>query len=347
MKKKIRKIFITGGLGFIGSNIVKVLLEREYLVKIYDNFSSGSIDNLKRLQLHPATESLSIVKGDILNKNKLQKEMRGADFIFHKAAQLEITKAVSDPYFDLKTNTIGTLNILESMRKNKIRNLVNASSACIYGQKNNKEVPTSEDSSMAPNWAYGASKLAAEKYCFIYSTLYGFNIVSTRYSIVYGQNEWYGRVMPIFIKRSMNGDDLLLFDNGKQKRDFVHVDDVVRFNSLAMSFISSNQHGFHIPINVSTAIGVTIKELAQSVQKNAKSLYGKEVSIRFDSVKEGSRSKLMDRIRLPSELKNMVLSNTQAKKIFKWSPIVDIQSGLLRQMTWAKTNGNMWKKMSY
>ncbi len=114
-----------------------------------------------------------------------------------------------------------------------------------------------------------------------------------------------------------------------------------------MSHLSSNQDGFHIPINISTGVGVSIKELARLVQKNAKSLYDNKVSIKFDTVKEGSRSKLMDRVRLPSELKNMVLSNINAKKVFNWSPKINIQSGLLKQMTWAKTNGDMWKKMSY
>lgn len=347
MKRRIKNIFITGGLGFIGSNIVRYLYKNGSNITIFDNVSSGTKENLTRLGVPLQSNRIRIILGDILNTKILEKEMKGSDIVFHKAAQLEITRAVSDPYYDLKSNTIGTLNVLESMRKNNIRNLVNASSACIYGQKDGKNLPTSEDSYMAPNWAYGVSKLAAEKYCFIYSTAYGFNIVSTRYSIVYGQNEWYGRVMPIFIKRSMIGSDLLLFDNGKQMRDFIHVDDVVAFNLSAVAYISTNQNGFHIPVNVSAGIGVTIKELAQSVKKNAKSLYGNEVSIKYDSVKEGSRSKLMDRIRLPSELKNMVLSNAQAKKVFKWSPRVDIQSGLLRQMTWAKTNGDMWKKMSY
>lgn len=347
MRKRIKYVFITGGLGFIGSNIVGNLYKQGKTIKVFDNGSSGSKKNLLRLGVPIDSARLKIVRGDILDIKSLEKEMKGSDIVFHKAAQLEITKAVSDPYYDLKSNTIGTLNILESMRKNNIRNLINASSACIYGQKADKELPTAEDSSMSPNWAYGVSKLAAEKYCNIYSTLYGFNIFSARYSIVYGQNEWYGRVMPIFIKRSMNGEDLLLFDQGKQKRDFVHVDDVVFFNSLAMSHISSNQEGFHISTNVSTGVGVSIKELAQMVQKNAILLFGKKVSIKHDSVKEGSRSRLMDRVRLPSELKNMVLSNIYAKKVIKWSPKINIQSGLLKQMTWAKTNGEMWKKMSY
>jgi UDP-glucose 4-epimerase len=347
MKRRIKYVFISGGLGFIGSNIVSDLYKQGKIIKVFDNVSSGSKKNLLRLGVPLESTRVKIIRGDILDIKSLEKEMKGSDIVYHKAAQLEITKAVSDPYFDLKSNTIGTLNILESMRKNSIRNLVNASSACIYGQKSDKDLPTAEDSSTVPNWAYGVSKLAAEKYCNIYSTLYGFNIVSTRYSIVYGQNEWYGRVMPIYIKRSMNGDDLLLFDSGKQKRDFVHVDDVVSFNSLAMSHLSSNQDGFHIPINISTGVGVSIKELARLVQKNAKSLYDNKVSIKFDTVKEGSRSKLMDRVRLPSELKNMVLSNINAKKVFNWSPKINIQSGLLKQMTWAKTNGDMWKKMSY
>ncbi len=130
--------------------------------------------------------------------------MGGKEIVSHQAAQLEITKCLEDPLDDMRTNLVGTINVLEAARRAGVAKVVNASSACIYGQA--VDPPTDEDAAPHnPNWSYGASKLAAEKYAQIFSHDYGFPVFSLRYGITYGPREWYGRVLTIFLKRLLEG----------------------------------------------------------------------------------------------------------------------------------------------
>ncbi len=343
-----QKIFITGGLGFIGSNVAKELLKHGCVLKIYDDFSSGSVGKLKRLGINPNSSRVNVIKGDILDKKKLEKEIRGSDVVIHEAAQLEIIKAVADPYFDLFINAVGTINVLNSMLKNKVPYLINASSACVYGQKKDSEIPTKETDFAEPNWPYGVSKLAAEKYCALYAKMYNLKIVSARYAIIYGQNEWYGRVMTIFIKNAYHGKPLIVYGDGKQKRDFTHVDDATSFNIKALDYIlnSKTKDGFHQVFNVSTGKGTTINQLAKFVQTYAKDVFNNQVDIIYDKkVEEGKKSKLKSQsgTRMPDELRNMVLSNSKSKRILKLKPKWNLKSGLLKQMKWMKRNMDLWK----
>lgn len=346
---KIKNIFITGGLGFIGTNLVKSLMEKGYNIKIYDNHSSGNIEKLKRLGVNPNSNNITIVNADVLDAKKLTKHMQKADYVIHHAAQLEITKAISDPLFDLETNTIGTLNILNAMLENKVKYLTNASSACIYGQKLDNEIPVKENVSTNPNWAYGVSKLAAEKYCSIYADLYKLKIISARYAIIYGQNEWYGRVMTLFIKNMLEGKSLVVFGNGLQKRDFTNIHDVVAFNLKALNYMTGkvNKQGLHEIFNVSTGVGTTIKDLALLIKELALG-YDKIIDIYFDkNIKEGEKSEFINRVRLPSELQNLVLDNSKAKNMLNWKPINSLSEGLKEQIAWARKNLDLWKTMSY
>lgn len=333
MKLKNRRVFITGGAGFIGSNIVRKLLIEGAIVRIYDNFSSGSEKNLKGI-----IDKIDIVKGDILNKPLLINSMKGSEIISHHAAQLEITKAIKDPTLDLNINTTGTINILEGCVTHGIKKLINASSACVYGQK--AKVPSHETDSLNPNWAYGISKLAAEKYCQIYSDMYGISVISFRYAIIYGENEWFGRVMTIFLKRAHQNLPLIIFGDGLQRRDFTHVSDVVDSNIKAMNL----KNNTHEVINVSTGVGTTIKQLAFLIKKNIQS----NTSVIFDKeVTPGTKSTYIDRMRLPQELQNMILSNDKLKKVLGITPKIDLNEGIKRQITWSGNNLSHWKVMSY
>ncbi len=207
MGLKGANILVTGGAGFIGSHIVESLVDVGANVVVYDNLSFGNLENLKTVE-----DKIKFVKGGILDYSKLKRAMKGADFVSHQAAQLEIFKAALEPARDLEINTIGTLNVLKAARENRVKKIVNASSACVYGQ------PTSliqdEAHPENPNWAYGVSKLAAEKYCRIFMNETGIPVVSLRYAIVYGPKEWYRRVLTIFIKRVAEGKHPIIFGAG-------------------------------------------------------------------------------------------------------------------------------------
>lgn len=331
MNLKNEKVLVTGGMGFIGSHIVRALVMEGATVRIYDNFSTGLIDNIADVKTN-----VEIIRGDILDSKHLSKAIKGSTIVSHQAAQLEITQAIKDPTEDLTTNTIGTINVLNACVDHHVKKLVFASSACVYGQKN--DTPSKETDATNPNWAYGVGKLAAEKYLRIYSDLYGLSTVALRYGIVYGTSEWYGRVMTIFLKRAVSGQPLIVFGQGKQKRDFTHVSDVVRANLFVM------KENIHCDVfNVSTGIGTTIAELARLIER----LAPKKPEIIFDkNVAPGEKSTYINRMRLPSELTNMILSNKKLKAL-GWKPQVALRDGLARQLEWVAKHPSRWKKMSY
>lgn len=326
---KNKKIFVTGGAGFIGSHIVESLVREKAKVIVYDNFSTGTIENLKSV-----IREIEIIKGDILDYRSLIKAMWGIEIVSHQAAQLEITKAIENPIEDLTINTIGTLNVLKVAVENKVKKIVNASSAGVYGQA--KYVPQGELHPTDPNWPYGVSKLATEKYANIFYQLYNIPIVSLRYSIVYGPREWYRRVLTVFLKRAMESKPLIIFGDGKQTRDFICVEDVVRFHNLCIKNDNLSNEIF----NVSSGRGVSINTLAQIVLK----ITGKpDLKIIHEDVPEGKMSKYFQRIRLPSELKRIELSYQKGFKKLGWRPRILLEEGLKKEYEWLINNKHRWK----
>jgi len=202
MKFNGLNILVTGGAGFIGSHIVESLNKSGANVTIYDNFTTGSMENIKHL-----SNEINIIHGDILDYKKLEKVTQNIDIISHQAAQLEITKCMDNPIEDLKINTEGSLNVFNAAVKNDVKKIIYASSACIYGQA--EYLPEDENHPHNPNWPYGVSKLAVEKYADIYHENYGISTNGLRYSIIYGPKEWYGRVLTVFLKRALENKPLL------------------------------------------------------------------------------------------------------------------------------------------
>jgi nucleoside-diphosphate-sugar epimerase len=325
-----KKIFVTGGAGFIGSHIVESLVKKNYDVTVYDDFSSGHKEYLKEV-----INDIRIIDGDILDYEKLKFSMRGFDFVSHHAAQLEIVLCLRNPVEDLKTNTIGTINVLQASVENKIKKVMNASSACVYGQA--RSIPEKEsDHPTNPNWAYGVSKLASEKYCEVYRQTYGLQIVNLRYAIIYGPREWYGRVLTMFVKRVLEDRPPVIFGDGNQIRDFTYVGDAVEIHNRALENENANGKVY----NVSTGLGTTIKDLAYKVIE----LSGKKLEPVFEEVREGDYSShIPHRVRLPMELRQMVLDNQKASLDLGWRPQTPLSIGLRYEYEWLQDNLGMWK----
>ena len=326
------KIFMTGGAGFVGSHLVRDLLGGGASVTVYDNFSTGHEENLAGLG-----DDIRTIRGDILDFDALQKAMAGHDAVSHMAAQLEITRSIGNPIYDLETNTIGTLNVLRSMEEHDIPRLVEASSAGVYGQA--VAVPQTEEHPTEPNWEYGVSKLAAEKYSAIYCERTGMTAFSLRYAIVYGEREWFGRVLTLFLKRALEGKPPVVFGKGDQVRDFVHAADIARLHS---SCFESDAEG-HIPLNGSTNVATSVLDLANLVCE----VTGTPPPV-FDDPAEGEASELADgRVRLPSELQTMQMSYDMADRLVGWSPEIDLEDGLRREWEWLQAHPERWTEMSY
>lgn len=325
------RVFITGGAGFIGSYIVEELVRSGAQVKAYDNFSSGRMDNLEAIR-----DEVELVEGDILDYERLRNAMKGAKFVSHQAAQLEILKCVNDPVVDLQSNTVGTLHVLRAAVENKVEKIITASSACVYGQA--QALPQTEEHPTEPNWAYGVSKLAAEKYCRLFQEYYAIPITMLRYAIIYGPREWFGRVLTIFIKRALQRQPLVVFGNGQQVRDFTFVEDVVAMHNLCLSEDAANGKVY----NVSTGRGTDINELAHLVVKCT----GNNIEIVHEDLREGCYSSHMpERVRLPAELKTMVLSSQKAHEDLGWASQTDLHEGIRREMEWAEDKLDRWDKI--
>lgn len=332
MKIEGSSILVTGGAGFIGSHIVESLVNLGAKVKVYDNFSLGSIENLKHLG-----DRIEIVKDDILNYEALLQAMNSVDFVSHHAAQLEIFRSTKDPYDDLQINTVGTLNVLCAAKECGVKKLINASSACIYGQVDGL---TPELQYPRPNWPYGVSKLAAEKYGDIYNDYHNLPVVSLRYGITYGEREWFRRVLTIFIKRVILGQPPVIFGDGFQVRDFIYVGDVVRLHNLCLESDHANGQAY----NVGTGTATTISQLAQEIIKAS----NKNLEVIYEDTPEGKFSKLVpDKKRNDAELKVMLLDITKAKTELGWQPTTSLLEGLQREIHWATENLHRWEKVLY
>ena len=287
------KCLIVGGAGFLGSHLADSLLEEECEVVVYDDLSRHGLANIKHLRNN---RSFEVVKADVLDKEALSKNVDKVDFVFHLAAEIEVLKGIENPEKELFTNTLGTLNVLEACRIAEIEKLVYASSAGVYGEA--VYLPQDENHPLNPDWPYGVTKLAGEKYCDVYRKIYGLKTVSLRYSIVYGPREWYGRVLTRFIRRISNGLPPIIYKGASDNvRDFIHVLDAVD------ATVSSWKKPVSGVFNIGSGVGTSIKELARLVIQAS----DKQLSPIFKNPKPREMN------RKPAELKRLVLDITKAK----------------------------------
>ena len=328
---KNSRILVTGGAGFIGSHIVDdLLVSGAKKVIVFDDFSSGSMVNLNHIR---SDNRLGIVNGNILNLNELSNVMKNVDIVSHQAAQLEIFKAINDPVMDLNTNLMGTINVLSAAQKNGVKKVINASSACVYGQA--LYTPQDEDHPKCPQWPYGASKYSAEIYCRMFHEYFGLPNTSLRYGIVYGPREWYGRVLTVFLNRLISNSLPVLFGNGRQTRDFIFVKDLVTLHNRCIENMEDNCDFF----NVGSGVGTTIYDLAKLIL----SCFEVDQEPVYEDLQEGELSKYVkNRKRIPSEQKEMELDISKAKKSMDWKPTFDLKTGIEHEIHWIRENYRQW-----
>jgi UDP-glucose 4-epimerase len=335
MKMQGVRVLVTGGAGFIGSQIVESLVRNGAKVRVFDNFSSGAQENLARVR-----DDIEVVVGDVRDADAVYQATCNCQVVSHQAAQLEITKSLEDPLDDLRANTEATLNVLAAAAKVGVERLIYASSACVYGQA--EYLPSDETKHPTnPNWPYGVSKLAGEKYAAIYHEMTGIPMTGLRYAIIYGPREWYGRVLTIFLKRLAAGKAPVIFGDGLQQRDFTYVADVVALNDAVLA---QDLPGHEI-LNVSTGVATTVTELA-NVAVNVTAVPMRPI---HEDIRPGERSAVIDeqRMRLPCELKAMVLDPSKAHRLLNWKASIDLRTGLAREYQWLRENPLRWQKMSY
>lgn len=228
---------VTGGAGFIGSNLAEALVAQGGTVRVLDNFSAGKRENLR----FPGSEKVEIIEGDIRDSETCRAALKGVEIVFHEAALGSVPRSIEDPPTTHDVNITGTLNMLVAARDARVKRFVFASSSSVYGDKagSGGEECTAKNEAMKtePLSPYGISKLAAEEYCRIFCPLYGLETVSLRYFNVFGPRQShlseYAAVIPRFIEALLGGRRPTVYGDGGQSRDFTFVRDVVNANLLA------------------------------------------------------------------------------------------------------------------
>ena len=299
------KYLITGGAGFIGSHIVKKLVNLGNNVTVFDDFSTGNIDNLKEIK-----NKIKIIKGDISNLNQVKKAAKNIDYISHHAAIPSVQMSIKNPLRAHNVNLTGTLNILLAAKENKVKRVVFAGSASVYG--NEKSIPKKETTLPLPVSAYGIHKLTAEKYCKLFSILYRLDTVVLRYFNAYGPNQSlksdYATVIPIFITRMLRDKSPIIFGDGKQTRDFVYIDNLVDANIKAFNY----KKKFNGDIfNIASGQRYNLIELINHLNK----IIGKKIMPVFGKEKKG-------------EVRHSLADISKAKKLLKYKPVIGFKEGL-------------------
>lgn len=299
-------ILVTGGAGFIGSNICKLLLERGHAVRVLDDLSSGYQQNVDAL-------NVEFIRGDIRDAEAVNRAMDGIEGVCHLAASVGNKKSIDDPIGDATANVVGTLNVLEAMRAVGADRISYSSSAGIFGEP--QYDPVDEGHPKNPLTPYGSTKLAGENLCFSYMHLYNIRATSLRYFNVYGPHQRYdayGNVISIFAHLLLESKDLTIFGDGKQTRDFIHVSDIALANVLSLE--NTDVSG---PINLGTGQELSINALATKMT---------EMSQAGAAVAHGPER--------PGDVRQCTANVARMKELLGIEASTDFETHLREYMTW-------------
>ena len=307
------RYLITGGAGFIGSNIAHALIARGESVRILDDFSSGRPQNLEGI-----SDRVEVVRGDLRDPEAVARAVRGVEIVLHQAALNSNPRSIKEPTPTNAVNVGGTLLLLEAAREAGIRRVVYASSSSVYGELS-PVLPKTEELPLLPKAPYGVSKLAAELYCRVFTQVYGLETVSLRYFNVFGPRQHpdseYAAVIPRFLRRMMAGQRPVIYGDGEQSRDFTPVANVVAANLCA----AEAAQGVGEVFNVACGRASTLNQLVDWL--NA------ALGTALEPIYEAPR---------PADIRHSYASIRKAEVLLGYRPQADVQTGLRETVAWFK-----------
>jgi len=307
---KNKKIVVTGGAGFIGSNLARHLSNENNHVVVIDNLSTGHLKNIQDLI---AAEKVEFINGSITELNVLQDVFKGFDYVFHEAALPSVPRSIKEPLLTNQVNINGTLNVLVAAKDAGVKKVIYASSSSVYGDT--PALPKTEKMAPNPLSPYAVSKLAGEYYCSVFTDVFHLPTVALRYFNVYGPRQdpssEYAAVIPRFIMNVLNDNPPIVYDDGNQTRDFTFIDDVIHANILAAE---SDATGV---FNAAGGKRISINELAKTVMV----LCNKELEIVYEEIR-------------PGDIKHSLSDISKAKEEFGYYPRFDIKNGLKETIQW-------------
>jgi UDP-N-acetylglucosamine/UDP-N-acetyl-alpha-D-glucosaminouronate 4-epimerase len=299
------KALVTGGGGFIGSSLVRALLERGDEVRVLDNFSTGNRANLDGLDV-------DVVEGELRSYERVHNAVRGTEVVFHLGALGSVPRSVQDPLTSSAVNVEGTLNVLLAARDEGVRRVVYSSSSSVYGTR--RDLPVREDQPSDPLSPYGVAKLAAERYCVSFARVYeSFESVVVRYFNVFGPRQsphsQYAAVIPLFVTAIAAGEPVRIDGDGEQRRDFTYVSNVVDGTILAAEAAGANGRIF----NVAASAPASVNQVADTIG----AILGRPVERLFAPSRAG-------------DIRDSWADVTAAREVLGWEPTVDLEEGLRR-----------------
>ncbi len=309
------RVLVTGGAGFIGSNLVENLLKQNHQVRVLDNFATGKRENLAAF-----AGKVELVEGDITQYHTVREAVDGVEVVLHQAALPSVPRSVRDPLSSDQVNVHGTLNVLYAAKDAKVKRVVYASSSSVYGDT--PELPKHEQMTPNPLSPYAVSKLAAEHYCKVFAHVYGLHTVALRYFNVFGPRQdpasQYSAVIPKFIRAMLKGDRPTIFGDGEQTRDFTFVANVVDANLRAATADCKPGLAMNCACHDRTSLNQLVTEL--------NSILGSSLDPVYQQPRVG-------------DVKHSFAAIERAQKELGYNPVVDFKAGLVRTVEWYR-NGS-------
>ena len=310
------KYLVTGGAGFIGSNLARYILDQGHEVVILDNFSTGKRENLEEIK-----DRIILIKGDIRDRNTVDKAITGCKAIFHQGALGSVPRSVDDPLTTHDVNVNGTITVLESARALGVKRIVFAASSSAYGDQPTS--PKHEGMVPAPISPYASSKVCCEVYLQAYAAVYRMETVSLRYFNVFGPRQdpfgAYAAVIPAFVSKLLKKERPVVFGDGEQSRDFCYIENVCSANWLAAHASADNCDGR--PMNIACNSAVTLNQILGKLR----SLMNVEVQAIYQTTRAG-------------DVKHSLADISLAKKRIGYAPLVYFDEGLERSIEWYTKN---------